>query len=98
LSTRVLAARLAARCSPGWAASLLAPLTPLLGAPAIDPAAAASSALLSRLAVAAQVKALRQMGAAGLHPVVLKGLANAWLLHAPPTPRVVGDLDVLLAR
>jgi hypothetical protein len=97
-SVRVLAARLAARCSPGWAASLLAPLTPLLGAPAVDPATAASSALLSRLTVAAHVKALRQMIEAGLHPVVLKGLANARLLYDPPTPRVVGDLDVLLPQ
>ncbi len=95
---RVLAARLAARCSPGLAASLLAPLTPLLGGPAVDPAAATSSALLSRLTLAAQLAALRRMIDAGLHPVVLKGLANAHLLYDPPAPRVVGDLDVLLKR
>jgi hypothetical protein len=97
-AVRVLAGRLAARCSAGWAASLLAPLTPLLGAPALDPAAAASSVLLSTLTRAAHLTALRRMTEAGLHPVVLKGLANAHRLYDMPTPRVLGDLDVLLPR
>ncbi len=95
---RVLAARLAARCSAGWTAALLAPLAPLLGAPAVDPPAATSSMLLSKLTRAAHVAALQRLGKAGLHPVVLKGLANAHRLHDPPTPRVLGDLDVLLPR
>lgn len=38
---RVLAARLARRCSAGWAASLLAPLTAVQGAPAVDSEVAA---------------------------------------------------------
>ncbi|HKU99638.1 MAG TPA: nucleotidyltransferase family protein [Vineibacter sp.] len=97
-TVRVLAGRLAARCSAGWTASLLAPLTPLLGAPAVDPAAATASVLLSRLTLAAHISALRRLTEAGLHPVVLKGLANAHRLHDPPTPRVLGDIDVLLPR
>ncbi len=95
---RMLGRRLAARCSAGWAASLLAPLTPLLGGPVIDPAAAAASMLLSKLTLAAQVTALRRMTEAGLHPIVLKGLANAHRIYDTPMPRVLGDLDVLLPR
>jgi len=97
-AVRVLAGRLAARCSAGWTAALLAPLVPLLGAPAVDPAAATSSVLLSKLTLAAHVSVLRRLNEAGLHPIVLKGLANAHRLHDPPTPRVLGDLDVLLPR
>jgi len=95
---RMLAGRLAARCSAGWTASLLAPLAPLLGAPAVDPTAATSSVLLSKLTLAAHVSVLRRLDEAGLHPIVLKGLANAHRLHEPPTPRVLGDLDILLPR
>jgi hypothetical protein len=95
---RQLVERFAARCSAGSAAALLAPLEPLLGAPPVDPATAKSSMLLSRLMLASQGAALRRMTEAGLHPVVLKGLANAHLLYDPPAPRITGDLDVLLPR
>jgi hypothetical protein len=95
---RRLAARLAARCSAGWAAALLAPLEALVEAPLVDPAAAKSAALLSKLTRAAQEMALRRMIDAGLHPVALKGFANAHALYDDPVPRIVGDLDVLLPR
>ncbi|HJQ60368.1 MAG TPA: nucleotidyltransferase family protein [Vineibacter sp.] len=95
---RILADRLTRRCSAGWAASLLAPLAPVVDAPLVDPAAAMSARLLSKLTQAAQEAALRRMIAAGLHPVALKGFANAHLLYDDPTLRIVGDLDVLLPR
>lgn len=95
---RILAARLAARCSAGWATTLLAPLAPLVGTPLIDPAAATSAGLLSKLTLAAQTSALRRMVDASLHPVALKGFANAHLLYDEPQPRIVGDLDLLLPR
>lgn len=93
-----LAARLARRCSPGWAASLLAPLTPVLGYPVVDSAASMPSLLMSKLTLASQVAALRRIHDAGLRPVVLKGLAHAHLLYDAPAARVMGDLDLLLER
>lgn len=97
-SLRSLGDRLAMRCSPGWAASLLAPLTPVLKTPIVAPATADKALLLAKLTLAAQTAALRRMAEAGLHPVALKGFANAHLLYDAPTARIVGDLDVLLPR
>jgi hypothetical protein len=95
---RQLAGRLVTRIAAGWAADLLAPLASRLDRPIVDPATASASVLLSRLTLAAHLAALRRMTDAGLHPIVLKGLANAHLLYDPPAPRVMGDLDVLLPR
>ncbi|MBL8673730.1 MAG: nucleotidyltransferase family protein [Rhodospirillales bacterium] len=96
--SRTLVDRLLRRVSPGWAASLLAPLASRFGTPLVDPAAARPAALLSKLTLAAQAAALARLDAAGVPAVALKGFANAHLLHPDPSARIVGDLDVLVPR
>jgi hypothetical protein len=89
--TDVLPKRLAARSSRALIESLLAPLDVKLEG-------AANDLLLSRFSHAAQLRAYRRLDDAGLEPVALKGFANAHRLYDDPVPRIVGDLDVLLAR
>lgn len=94
----LLAERLAQRLSPGWATSLLTPLTAATGISPIDPATARQAVLVARLTHAAQGEAMRLMDEAGLDPVALKGFANAHALYNDPVVRITGDLDVLLRR
>ncbi len=94
----ILADRLCRRVAPGWAASLLAPLAAASGLALVAPGPARQSALFSSLARAAQIGALKRLTDAGLRPVAMKGFAAAHLLYPEPTPRIVGDLDVLIER
>lgn len=92
------AGRLADFVSPAFAALVLAPAAARLGRPLIDREAAAKSLLLNRFTRHVHIRWAREIAAAGIECVYIKGFANAHTLYDDPDARVTGDLDLVVRR
>jgi hypothetical protein len=92
------AGRLADFASPAFASHVLAPAAARLGRGLIDPETAPKSLLLNRFTRHVHIRWAREIAAAGIECIYIKGFANAHTLYDDPDARVTGDLDLVVRR